>query len=533
LSVAGVPARALSWLRANPLASWAIAGGLIARIVYWAVTDRRLDDALITIKHAKNVADGAGLTHHLGEGGPVHGFTSAISVLVPLPGELIADGGGLLVLRLASLAAFAVTVVYAYRICRELEIGSWPTGFALVYLALDQNQIFYGIAGMETQIAVAILLAGVYYVLVGDFVKSAIALGLAPLARPDFVLWVVPAYVLLLLRDRRPALRACLISFAIIAPWLIFTTLYYGSPVPNTIVAKSQAFEPAFPGIGDIGGWFHFAWNSLKAHQTDWTTLAPFVERSFVFHTPLPEAVLKAIGWSVGALAIVGAFTTWRRRPSLRPAIVFVVLWIAYRIVFLTIGYFEWYGVPIVAIIVLLAAAGLQRLTEARPAAVAAVPALALGLAYAIHIPFTLPLEARVQHQIEDKVRQPLGEYLGEVTKPGETIVTEPSGYFGYYTNATLLDYPGLTSRIVTEALHDHPEFSSTVGLAALFHPDWLVFRPGELEFFQSAYPEVAAEYEPVREFKVSDADSSLDLGGLTIFNVDRDFIVLHRIAPG
>ena len=46
------------------------------------ITDRRIDDALITIKHAKNVADGAGLTHHLGEGGPVHGFTSVLSALV-------------------------------------------------------------------------------------------------------------------------------------------------------------------------------------------------------------------------------------------------------------------------------------------------------------------------------------------------------------------------------------------------------------------------------------------------------------------
>ena len=71
------------------------------------------------------------------------------------------------------------------------------------------------------------------------------------------------------------------------------------------------------------------------------------------------------------------------------------------------------------------------------------MPATVLALAYAIHIPFTLPLEAGVQHEIEDPVRDQVGRYLGEVAKAGETIVTEPSGYVGYYTNATLLDYPG------------------------------------------------------------------------------------------
>src|SRR5829696_5657409 len=164
--------------RANPILWVAIAAGLAARVAFWAITDRRLDDALITIKFDKNLADGFGLVHNLGDG-HVHGFTSALSVLVPLPGELIYDGGGFLLIRLVSLCAFVLAAIYGYRICRELEIGPWPTGLALAYLALDQNQVLFGVAGMETQIAVAILLAGIYYVLVEDYAKSGVALGLA------------------------------------------------------------------------------------------------------------------------------------------------------------------------------------------------------------------------------------------------------------------------------------------------------------------------------------------------------------------
>ena len=230
-------AEAVAALRAAPLLTAAIAAGLTARVVFWAMTDRRIDDALITVKHAKNAVDGSGLVHHLGEG-HVHGFTSALSVLVPLPGELIATDGGFVALRLVSLAAFVAAVVYAYRIAGELRLGPWPTALVLAYLCFDQNQIFFGMAGMETQIAVAVLLASVFYVLVEDFTKAGITLGLALLARPDFLLWIVPAFAFLLVRSRAGAARAWLWSLAVAGPWLVFTTAYYGSPVPHTVTAK-------------------------------------------------------------------------------------------------------------------------------------------------------------------------------------------------------------------------------------------------------------------------------------------------------
>ena len=102
----------------------------------------------------------------------------------------------------------------------------------------------------------------------------------------------------------------------------------------------------------------------------------------------------------------------------------------------------------------------------------------------------------------------------------------------GYYTNATLLDYPGLTSERVTDAIAEHPEFKSPADLADHFHPDWLVLRPSELEQLQGLYPETASEYQPVKEFSVTDAETPLDRWGLTIFNLDRDFIVLRRTTP-
>jgi hypothetical protein len=542
LTSPGLRSRATRWARANWLLLAAIGAGLAARIVFWAVTDRRLDDALITIKFAKNAADGLGLVHNLGDG-HVYGFTSALSVLVPLPGEFIAHGGGLLLLRLASLVAFGLAALYAYRIGRELRLGAWPMGFALAYLALDQDEVFYGMAGMETQIAVAVLLAGIYYVLVEDYVKSGVALGLALLARPDFVLWVAPAYLFLLVRDPRRALGAGLVSAAVVGPWVIFTTLYYGSPIPNTIVAKSLAFTPDFPSLTHPVAWIDFLGHQLSAHRHDWMTAAPFLERVFVLHTPLPYGLLRALTFGVIALAVIGVISTVRR-PSWRPAIAFVALFALYKVVFLTAGYFEWYGVPALSVLILLAAAGLDRVTSFAAAAargrftltrgqLAAVPAICLALAYAIQLPYTIPMEARVQHDVEDQVRTPLGEYLGRAVKPGQSITSESSGYVGYYTNGTFYDFPGLVSTTVVDAVRRAGDaYNTTPGVAKLLHPDWLVLRPGEADYMRSVYPGLARQYRPVHRFATSDASGFLRVGGLTVFNVDERFIVFRRKPP-
>jgi hypothetical protein len=543
--------RAVAWATQNPLLVAAIVAGIAARVVFWVITDRRLDDALITLKFDRNVADGVGLVHNLGDG-HVHGFTSALSVLVPLPGELIAAGGGLFLIRLVSLAAFVLAAIYAYRICDELELGRWPTGFALAYLALDQIQVFFGMSGMESQIAVAVLLAGIYYVLVEDYAKSGVALGLAPLARPDFVLWLVPAYVFLLMRNPSRALRAGVISAAILAPWLIFTTLYYGSPIPNTVVAKSVVFGPDLPTLTHPGAWIDFLGDQFSVHQHDWAAVAPFLEKALVLQTPLSHGLLKAIGLTVVGLATVGAITGWNRR-GWRPAIAYVILFALYKVIFLTWGYFEWYGVPPLAVLILLAAAGLDRVSRFLAAALsdalsrritvtrgqlAAVPAICLALAYAIQLPFSIPLEARVQHDIEDKVRVPLGQYLGRVVKPGQTITSESSGYVGYYTNGTLYDFPGLVSTTAVDAERRADSGWSHPGrlgpatpelIAYLLHPDWLVLRSGEVTRMRQKYPLALRHYRPVRRFRVPNAQSSLSLGGLTLWNIDRDFIVFRR----
>src|SRR6478752_3947665 len=85
---------------------WPLTAGLFlaetSRIVFWAVTGRRYEDALITLTHAENAARGLGFVHHPQEG-HVQGFTSALSALIPFVGELVHHGAGMATIQTVSL----------------------------------------------------------------------------------------------------------------------------------------------------------------------------------------------------------------------------------------------------------------------------------------------------------------------------------------------------------------------------------------------------------------------------------------------
>ena len=56
-------------------------------------------------------------------------------------------------------------------------------------------------------------------------------------------------------RTLKPLLTFVLADLRGGAPWLIFTTLYYGSPIPNTVIAKTLGY----PGYWETAPSFRWA----------------------------------------------------------------------------------------------------------------------------------------------------------------------------------------------------------------------------------------------------------------------------------
>jgi hypothetical protein len=517
-----------AWFATHPIEAVALAVGLGLRLIFWALTQRQFEDALITVTHARNAVDGYGLTSHPYEPA-THGFTSALGVLVPLIGELLRwlpAMDGLVFLRLTSLAAFVATIVAASRLLDQLRVQLAGRILALGYLAVDFQHIYFAMAGMETQVAVAVLLWAIVVGVERRPGASGVLYGACLLARPDFLLFVGPALLWWAFRDRANAIKVAASTAAVVAPWVLFTLWYYGSVVPNTIGAKALRFQPTgVPHNLSLGDWWAFGADLvLPRVPSVLRMLSPFWDDQMVLGAP----ALQGIG---GLLLVLAAFglTAARRVPGWAPAVAFATLFLAYRVTLLPVGYYDWYYPPLTAVIVLGAAAGLDRLVR-RPAVVAGVAA-AVICSFVVALPAELVLEVRYQHAIEDRVRRPLGLWLGHHAAPGSTVTSESAGYISYYAAPTvkLWDYPGLTSRQAYTMLRTLGAERNQLGwLIHAARPDYLVLRPNELVMLEQEFPSTAALYERVARFAVR--NPGLRWGGVEYVDVDREFLVLRRM---
>lgn len=481
------------WVLSRPVLSLAILAAVLYRVGFWIAATPTFEDALISFTHVRSAAEGLGLTHHAGEP-PVHGFTSAASVLIPLIGELVAAGSGLILLRIVSLLVAVATIVFAWKICLRLEIGRWPSALALGVLATERHHVFFGVAGMETQLAVAALLGSILAVLERRHWLVGLSLGLAFLVRPDYAVWGVIAVTAVAFRGWMPLIKAIGPATLIVAPWVGFTTLYYGSPIPHTVVAKSAAYLPPVT----LETW----WPWLEQQVTDHAqgivlTFAPFYSDSGVVDALIPKPLAASISITILTLAAIGAVATWRVA-EWRPVTIFAAAYLVYRMLLLPTSYFEWYLPPFTAVVILLAAGGLQASVASWRPIGRTVPFVVGGIliAFALHIPLEASLEGAQRARQAKPVRQQVGEYLANHVAPGEVVSTEPAGYIGFYSRALLYDYPGLTSKAALTAFESLPAHDRS--LAAFINkvqPEWLALRGWELEDLMDRFPDTAGRY--------------------------------------
>jgi hypothetical protein len=505
-------------LRDNPILAAFIALALVTRLTFWVYTGRVWEDALITITAARNVWEGFGLTHHASE--PyVQSFTSPISVLIPILGELF--HAGLLVLRLSSLAASVATIYFAYRIGVLLGFRWIAQVLVLTYLACDQLQIFFGMGGMESNVVTAIAVAVFFFYLSHRWWSLGVACGFATISRPEFIMFLLPPVgIALLLFHRRAILKVAIPTLALALPWYGFATFYYGSPVPNTIVAKSWSYQ-----IGVFSASWGDMWNFTVR---SWRDYAPFKEFWLSYEAPLPDIVLKAIVALVLLLFIGGLVISALRKPELLIAGAAFIGFVAYRNSTIMNSYYMWYLPPFTALLFIVASYGLSELAAKAPR-----PAIALGmilaLSYALHIPFSMPLDKKVQETIEVNVRERTGYSLaGMMKNPDDTVVLEPLGFMGLAAfNKTVYDYPGLGSKVAVRATKNLSP-PRVAGLLDALQPTYAVLRPNEFGDLMRRFPETAAKYEVAARMRAAPG-LTLRKMGYAYRLIDNDFRILRR----
>ncbi|HYO15549.1 MAG TPA: hypothetical protein VE685_20325 [Thermoanaerobaculia bacterium] len=344
------------------------------------------DDTFITFRYARNLALGYGFVFNHGE--RVLGTTTPLWTLV-----LAACRAAGVPIPAAALAlALLADVVSAFLLLRMLLRLGFPTrvalGAAMLFLILF-DYLTIARSGMETSLFVVLVLLALSSAVGERPAVAWFAAGLACLARPEG-LALLPVLLLAgLARWReREARRGTFLGLAVFAvvlgAWALFASRYFGSFVPQSIVAKAShvAHDPGlarfswmnlalFLAVGQYGGGiFERTWLQLNVLLTALSAVAVFrlgldaVRNREVLALPrLAALAVFPLGFTAG-LAASHAFT-----------------------------WFPWYYGPIYPFAALLATVGLDELAgvigrrRLVPAGVALLAAAQIAAALAVKLP--------------------------------------------------------------------------------------------------------------------------------------------------
>lgn len=238
-----MPQQKAAWLLAPPLAAFAL--------LAWKL-DFLCDDAFISFRYARNLAEGQGLRFNLTESPPVEGYTNFLWVLWVALAEVLGIEPGTWA-RASSALCGALLVAWVTRHAARRfaldPVGTLATG---LFVATLPPIALWATGGLETM-ASALCVFGVYERLLGDPERprgrqAGVLAALAGLLRADGALSVgllLGGALLVWLREGRPRplARAILRSGGLLAlavgAHLLWRLSYYGELLPNTAHLKA------------------------------------------------------------------------------------------------------------------------------------------------------------------------------------------------------------------------------------------------------------------------------------------------------
>ena len=124
-----------------------IAHGIYLLISAWAFNT---DDAYISLRYARHLAEGHGIVWNIGEYPPVEGYTNFLFVILGA-GGIYFGLDPLLILKIFSSCSLGMTCVALYRIAR-LWVGPVGATFPALILTSYTGMIFWTVSGLETAV---------------------------------------------------------------------------------------------------------------------------------------------------------------------------------------------------------------------------------------------------------------------------------------------------------------------------------------------------------------------------------------------
>ncbi|MGD0707348.1 MAG: hypothetical protein ABSA51_02725 [Anaerolineaceae bacterium] len=406
---------------------------LAARAAWLLYTRYTSDDAFITFRYAHQIALGNGFIYNLGE--KLDGTTSPLyALLLAAWAKIIPD----IVLgsKLLDLAFALAALLFVWQTLKFLGRSQSEQIGVILLLGLSSKLWSMETEGMEIPLVLFLMAASWYAVVRRRFTWAGLLLGLLIWTRVDLFLWPVLLAAVTLLSDVKATLRMAGAAILTYLPWVIFATLYFGSPIPYSITAKWVAY-------------IQFDHSPLFNHfLTVLGYLSPF--------TILTPAWLNVLFIAITlAMAAYQAVRTMRDR-----RLVILICFVLLEMIRLTLtrATFESrYFVPALwATLILagMAAGDLWGSIKAYKPAILWGCRIFLAAALLVGLSFALKWAGDVrlsQTSRDERSLMAIGLWLHDHAPAGSRVELEPLGYIGYYSDLTMLDDVGLVTPAVVD----------------------------------------------------------------------------------
>ncbi|MGB9594563.1 MAG: hypothetical protein ACPL7R_10555, partial [Anaerolineae bacterium] len=221
---------------------WAIALAAIAAVALrWLQGPQIVDDAYITFRYARNLAQGLGFVYNVGE--RVLGTTTPLYTLLLALNGILPVSHARLSLAINAVSDGLTCVLLAGLIWR-LSGSRRGAVLGAAAFALCSQSVAGAATGMETSFFTMLLVAAFYLYASGRLLPSAAVFGLAVLTRPEALAAAGLAFLGMFAAKRWGAWREAAVFALVLLPWVAFATAYFGSPVTNSVWAKEQSYQP-------------------------------------------------------------------------------------------------------------------------------------------------------------------------------------------------------------------------------------------------------------------------------------------------
>ena len=468
----------------------------------WKLTTHfTYEDAFITFRFARNLANGLGFVYNANE--RIYGTTTPFFAIILAVWSKVFPELIVFAASLFGLLSGLVSIVLVWRLLDEIQISRTESLLAIGVLVLSDKFWIHDMGGMETPLVICAMMASYFMLVRNRSTWAGISAGILLWIRIDGVFWLCILVLVAWIIRRKFPLNFILPAILVYLPWLVFASLYFGSPIPYTISAKLVAYyNTGMPSV-------------LSRILTLVSWLRPLSLPNLSPSLVLCVAVVTLLFSITGSVA-------YCRQKWLMVLPVFCLEEIV-RLVVMGETFEPRYFMPFFWGIMILFGLGVHTVWGTFSRRFHPKPMLGFS-AIAVYIGISLWFSVQMarltkdtQVFVYDSSLEQMGLWLEKNTPASSTIFLEPLGYVGFYSRRHMIDEVGLVSPQVVVLKE---EGYSTFALITSLDPDYSVLHCDDAMRASDVF---LARYSKVIEF------NPLGFDPTALSNYDSDLSKLAR----